>query len=144
MPSERMSHSQLTGTRFTISLETIRNTLDNLYGTSFKALDKRQQEIVFLTTQEINNLDSVCSEFVPWRGFPDPVSEVGVQAAKPKREQSRPCPGQWIRLHRSKATLSLSDLEPCMYNSPMLGKLLSVIMDKGQKGVPITSRTGKS
>lgn len=65
MPSERMSHSQLTGTRFTISLETIRNTLDNLYETSFKALDKRQQEIVFLTTQEINSLDSVCSEFVP-------------------------------------------------------------------------------
>lgn len=65
MHSERMSQSQLTGTRFIILLETIKNTLDNLYGTIFKALDRRQQEIVFLTTQEINSLDSVCSKFVP-------------------------------------------------------------------------------
>lgn len=140
MHSEKMSQSQLTGTRFTISLETIKNTLDNLYGTIFKALDRRQQEIVFLTTQEINSLDSVCSEFFPWREFPDPVSEVGVQAAKPQREQSRQCPGQWIRPHSSEASLSPSGLEPCMYdNSPVL-KLPSRITHRGQKGVvPITS-----
>jgi hypothetical protein len=53
-------------------LETIKNTLDNLHGTIFKALDIRQQGIAFLTTRETNRLNFACTKFVLLRDLSRP------------------------------------------------------------------------